>query len=246
MHTCIRRRTRLGVFLVVLSLVLPAPLDAQQDRLAERELFRNCWREGVVLQQRACIAHIYLQRVEAILEIARAPEVKTNGLNERTLQVLLTDKIYRQRQLAMRYREACHDLRVATKGGDSVAQSSTDIICQAFENQESADSVQVAALIKDIEPTGSTLVDRANANANAASLGTSASRVMFLSAAAMTYMLLDEVGLGMSKRERQALIAQSYRIYRGGKAQKPRFVLEQAVEEIRKFLTDAYKDRGNQ
>lgn len=229
--------------LVLLFTVAPS-LQGQQVRTTERDLFRNCWREGIILQQPACIAHIYLQRVEGILEIARSPEVKISGNNARAVQELLTDMIYRQQQKARRYRETCNDLRTATKGGDSIARTSTDVICGAFEFQETADSIQLAAVFEEIQPTNLSVVDRAKTNAKAASISKDASNGVYLSSAAVTYMLLDQNGLGMSKAERQALITQSFRVYRGEKVQKARFVLEQAVEQIRTFLQDSFKDRG--
>jgi hypothetical protein len=54
-------------------------------------------------------------------------------------------------------------------------------------------------------------------------------------------MLLEPIDkkqnrLAMTRAEREALIAQSILIYRGEKLQPARFVLEQSVESVRKFL----------
>lgn len=227
--------------LLTLCIFASTASEAQSTQQSKTRLFANCWQEGVSKKQKSCAAHVYLNYVASILEVLRAPDAKLNGTAEAKLQAMLSDLIYRQQQKARLYRELCRELKKITFGGDSIDQVSTDIICKALEYNEIADSIGVYNTLENIEPKPSTIVERAKADADAQSALKSATRMMFLSAASMTYMLLEPMNkkqnrLAMTRAEREALIAQSILIYRGEKLQPARFVLEQSVESVRKFL----------
>jgi hypothetical protein len=223
------------------------PIEAQSTQQSTKPLFANCWQQGVIKTQRSCVAHLYLNNVALLLEIMRKPEPKPSVTNEASVQAMLSDLIYRQQQKARAYRNTCNDLRNATIGGDSIAQTTTSLICGALENQERADSMTMAALFADIEGGQRSLVEKAKQSADAASATKEASRIMYTSAAALTYMLLeldsgDKPTLLMSKAERNALIAKTLSLYKGAKVQNAKYVLEQNVEVIRDFLQDNWKD----
>jgi hypothetical protein len=227
--------------LLTLCIFASTVSEAQSTQQSKKPLFANCWQQGVSKKQKSCVAHVYLNYVASILEVLRAPDAKPNGTAEAKLQAMLSDLIYRQQQKARLYRELCRELKKITFRGDSINQESTDIICRALDYNGIADSIGVSNILENIEPKPSTIVERAKADADAQSALKSATRMMFLSAASMTYMLLEPMNtkqnrLAMTRAEREALIAQSILIYRGGKLQPARFVLEQSVESVRKFL----------
>jgi hypothetical protein len=215
--------------------------EAQSTQQSKTSLFANCWQQGIITSQKSCVAHIYLDQVEAILEILRAPDAPPRATAEATLQAMLSDQLYRQQQKARLYRETCRELKRATQGGDSISNASTDLICTAFEANERADSIQLETIIQTIEKDTRSVVERAKADASAASATKSASRLLYMSTAAVTFMLVEQgpkqkMRLAMTASERSALVSHTMRIYRGAKLKKAEFVLEQSVERLREFL----------
>ncbi len=100
--------------------------EAQSTQQSKKPLFASCWQQGVIISQNSCIAHIYLNQVEAILEVLRAPDAKPRATAEATFQAMLSDQLYRQKQKARLYHETCNDIQRATRGGDSVSSRSSE------------------------------------------------------------------------------------------------------------------------
>jgi hypothetical protein len=238
---------KIQTILFATSLFCPVIAQTQQTQRSTRSLFENCWQSGVINKQKSCIAHIYLTHVDHILEIMRKPDPKPLAFNEATLQAMLSDLLFRQQQKSQAYKATCADLRRATIDSDSVAQQSTILICRALEDQEYADSMTMSALLLNVESSEKSIVEKAKIDAAAASATKDASRIMYMAASSLTYMLLDlssggQATLDMTKAERNALIAKTISIYKGQKAQKAKFVLEQNVELLRDFLQGKWKD----
>lgn len=226
---------------VLLLSLLGSTASAQTAKPVVTSPFTQCWQKGIIAKQRACVAHIYLGRAAAILELQRAPEVKPRSTAEATVQAMLTDLLFRQREKAMHFRSLCQDLQSATVGGDSIATQTTELICSALRSAEYADSLSTENILAQVEPDGTSIIDRARAEADVASTNKNASRLLLTSGIALTYMLVEfteanTTQLAMSKAERDALISHSLKIFPGEKVRKARFVLEQSIEQLRTFL----------